>query len=57
MENNNKTRNFQEVTQRFCPNLGDNAIIVRTVKGGNESFSCLSSAECHSCEGCEHHKK
>lgn len=57
MDNNNQKRDFQEVTQRFCPNLNDNAIIVRSVKSGVESFNCLSSSGCQNCNDCEHHKK
>jgi hypothetical protein len=55
MEKKNKT--YKEVTERFCANLNDNAIIVRTVDAKGEALSCLSSALCENCENCKHHKK
>ena len=52
MQENNK-KQFKEVTQRFCPNLDDNAIIVRT----GETYNCLSQSECKNCKDCEHKKE
>lgn len=55
MQNKNKT--YKEVTERFCPNLNDNAIIVRTVDARGETLSCLSSAFCKKSDGCKNTQK
>lgn len=46
---------YKEVTERYCPNINDNAVIIRTVDAKGETFSCLSSAICQNGD-CEHHK-
>ncbi len=50
-----KYKTYKEVTERYCPNIDDNAVIIRMVDGSGETFSCLSSANCKNDE-CEHHK-
>ncbi len=47
---------YKEVTERYCPNIDDNAIIIRMIDSRGETFSCLSSANCKS-DNCEHHKR
>lgn len=52
-----KCKRFKEITQRFCKNLGDNAIIVRMVDKDGEKIVCLSSETCNDCTKCEHNVK
>ena len=48
-------KSYKEVTERYCPSINGNAIIVKTVDSRGESISCLSS--CDGCKECEHCKK
>lgn len=50
-----RKKSYKQITERFCPNINANAIIVKTVDTNGEATSCLSS--CNNCKECEHYKK
>ena len=53
---NKKNKSYKEVTERFCPNVGDNVVLIRTVDSTGETYSCTSQAKCKN-DNCEHTKK
>ena len=57
MEEKKRKKSYKKITERFCPSLGENAIIVRTVGVAGDTCHCLSQAECKSCHSCEHKRK
>ncbi len=55
MEAKKSKKSYKKITERFCPNLGDNAVIIKTVSSTCETYSCMSQSECKS-ENCMHKK-
>ncbi len=41
-----KTRPRTEVLQRYCPHVGENVVLLRTVGAGEAEFSCLRADHC-----------
>ena len=52
-ETKDSTVHFRQVTERFCSHIGDNVVVMQTVKGDSESFKCMSADGCPSCTNCK----
>ncbi|MBE6700625.1 MAG: hypothetical protein E7582_01865 [Ruminococcaceae bacterium] len=53
-----KTRKpYHQVIERFCANLGRNAILLRSVTSEGEEYKCLCSEDCKKRKDCSFESK
>ncbi len=44
---------FRQVTEKFCATLGDNVVVMQTMRGDTESRICLNAANCPNSAECK----
>jgi hypothetical protein len=54
--NNNKGHEHRDIVQRYCPNLDDNVVVIKTMDKKPDEYECMSAHLCvkKPTAGCKH---